>query len=240
MKRLFALMLTAVLMISLVACSSNKNKKENTAPTASSRETLSGGWTVNHELSAVKLPEDVQKAFDKNFAGARGAEYIPVAYLGTQVVSGLNHAILCKSTSKTDNAAEYLSAAVIYTDTDGNSEITDNVDFVIANYTNTSAATPDQRAGGWSIPDEIPEAKISDKDKSVFDKALENYNGTKPEPVAMLGTQVVAGTNYAFLCLMPAEGDTPAYYQIFIIYADLNGKTDVINATPLDLASLLG
>ena len=53
-------------------------------------------------------------------------------------------------------------------------------------------------AGGWTVPEDFT---ITDEQRSALGKALEGFAGGDYEPIACLGTQVVAGTNYALLCL---------------------------------------
>ena len=51
--------------------------------------------------------------------------------------------------------------------------------------------------GSWAAAENT---EITPDELAVFDKAIEGLMGVKYEPVLLLGTQVVAGTNYAFLC----------------------------------------
>lgn len=52
-------------------------------------------------------------------------------------------------------------------------------------------------SGGWSITDDT---SITPEAQEVFDQAMESFTGVGYEPVDLLATQVVAGTNYCFLC----------------------------------------
>ena len=231
MKKIFAVLLAAVMVISLAACSQGGTEEAQT----SGRDELMGGWTVYKDIPTVALPEDLQKAFDSVFAGARGAEYTAAAYLGSQVVSGTNHAVLCKSTANTESATDYLSVAVIYIDLDGNAELINNTDFIIAQYTEGEGTAPEQLDGGWSVPEEVQKSELPGDAEKLYDKAFESYDGSKPEPVTLLGTQVVAGTNYAYLCYS-ADGDIPCY-QVVTVYADLDDNAEVTNIYTLDISA---
>lgn len=91
-------------------------------PGAAGSQSLGGySYAANPEITA-----DIQKIVDKAAAKRLGAEYTPIAYLGSQVVSGKNHAILCKTTPVTadPNAASSLVIVTIYEDLQGNCEIT--------------------------------------------------------------------------------------------------------------------
>ena len=58
--------------------------------------------------------------------------------------------------------------------------------------------------------------------KAALEKALEGMVGASYEPVACLGTQVVAGTNYCYL----AVSDT-GFPELVYLYADLEGNVSV-------------
>lgn len=83
-------------------------------------------------------------------------------------------------------------------------------------------------AGGWNTADSFA---LTDDAKAAFDKALEGYTGVGLEPIALCGTQVVAGINYSVLCKATVVvPNAPSYFVIATVYADLEGNatfTDV-------------
>lgn len=87
-----------------------------------------GGWSYA-ESNAVT--DDIKKIMDKASETLTGAVYIPVAYIGSQVVSGTNHAVLCRmepSVSGLDSPAS-LVIVYVYEDLQGNCSINETVDF---------------------------------------------------------------------------------------------------------------
>ena len=50
-------------------------------------------------------------------------------------------------------------------------------------------------AGGWQVGESANQQVMEG-----FDKAMENFLGASFEPDLLIATQVVAGTNYCFLC----------------------------------------
>lgn len=90
---------------------------------------LCGGWTLNDQ--AAVLPEDVQSAFDKAFTGMVGVGYTPLAYLGSQVVSGINYAVLCRAVTVTAQPAESLAVVVLSEDVQGNVSVASVAPFAI-------------------------------------------------------------------------------------------------------------
>ena len=70
--------------------------------------------------------------------------------------------------------------------------------------------------------------------QAAFDKAMEGLVGVNYVPVELLGTQVVAGTNYRILC--NATGVYPGaepYQAIVTIYQDLDGNAKILEITEL-------
>ena len=61
--------------------------------------------------------------------------------------------------------------------------------------------------------------------------------GVSYEPVAYLGSQVVAGTNHCFLCkaTIVYPNAVPSLVLIYI-YEDLQGNTEILNIADLDIA----
>ncbi len=83
--------------------------------------------------------------------------------------------------------------------------------------------------GGWEIP--VTEANaLTEEAQSAFDKATEQLMGVNYTPVALLATQVVAGTNYCILCQATAVvPDAKPYWTLLYLYADLEGNVEILN-----------
>ena len=62
-----------------------------------------------------------------------GSYYEPIAYIGSQVVAGTNHAILCKTMPSVSGQETNSSLVLVYVyeDLQGNCEITDTEDIKI-------------------------------------------------------------------------------------------------------------
>ena len=89
---------------------------------SASAEKLVGGWQIV-PAEAGALPEEVQEAFDKAVATRLGAEYVPVALLASQIVSGTNYCILCQITPVVPDAVPTWALVYVYADLQGNAEI---------------------------------------------------------------------------------------------------------------------
>lgn len=74
--------------------------------------TIDGGYTLA-PMEACCLPEKVATGFAQVLEHMTGANYQPVLYVGTQVVHGINHMILCKQTLVVEGAPEHLVKMVL-------------------------------------------------------------------------------------------------------------------------------
>lgn len=94
-------------------------------------------------------------------------------------------------------------------------------------------------AGGWA-PSEDP--AVTEERKALFDKGTETLTGASYEPVAYLGSQVVAGKNHAFLCrkvtAYPGSLETAPAYAVVYLYQDLQGNVSVLSIGDFDIGSL--
>lgn len=96
---------------------------------AASAETPEGGWQIAGDMA---MTEERQAVLDRALEGLLGVRYEPVAYLGYQVVAGMNHCFLCRATVVYPDAVPYLVLVYVYEGLDGHAEITRIVDFDIS------------------------------------------------------------------------------------------------------------
>ncbi|MBQ6583454.1 MAG: hypothetical protein IJH77_06505 [Mogibacterium sp.] len=91
---------------------------------------------------------------------------------------------------------------------------------------------------GWELPAEAREAILPEEARNAFEKAFDGFTGSDVVPVAYLGQQVVAGTNYMILCRFTTVTQEPvSSYQIVVIYADLEGNAEILNMSDFEIAS---
>ena len=237
----------AVIMIALIfalavlmsACGSEGQTENTEAETdIESTEVMDGGWEIAGN-EAAGLPEEVRAAFDKAVEQFTGSELKPVAYIANQVVAGTNYMILCEAETATAEPVRTYQMAIIYADLEGNAELTSINDFDLTAYTdgNDTEINSEQLAGGWIVPEDAVGSEIPEDAQAAFDKAAEQFTGSDIEPLALLGTQVVAGTNYAFICKSTLTTQEPVSgIQIVTVYADLDGNAEITNISTIDPA----
>ena len=77
-----------------------------------------GGWNID-EMKGVNLPQKAQSAFTAVTSELVGADYMPVLYVGSQVVNGMNYCVLAKQTIITSTPENRLVKMIINVDTKG-------------------------------------------------------------------------------------------------------------------------
>lgn len=139
------------------------------AVTVSTEEPAVGGW----EFSAEALADNpqAQEAFTLATEQLVGANYEPLALLGTQVVAGTNYCILCRVTIVYPGAESTLCLMYLYQDLEGNVEITDIQDIAeeeaqIANpFQEVSSLAEAAEIVGFDMT--VPEAPASHPDTVI-------------------------------------------------------------------------
>ena len=95
-------------------------------PAAAEEGPLAGGWTAAEDPTVT---EGLSDLFNKALEGLVGVEYMPVAYLGSQVVAGTNHCFLCLSRVVVPDAIPNYKLVYIYEDLQGNVQLMNIADF---------------------------------------------------------------------------------------------------------------
>ena len=90
-------------------------------------------------------------------------------------------------------------------------------------------------SGGWAV---VPAraAPLPEDAQAAFDKAVAAQDDGAYTPVALLSTQLVAGTNDCVFCqVTPKEADAAPFWALVYIYADLQGNAELTNVYDLDI-----
>ena len=90
-------------------------------------------------------------------------------------------------------------------------------------------------SGGWEIVTQGNDVAMEEAEINIFNEAAKDKKDLKP--VALLGKQVVAGTNYAILCYArPITEATQEYIYMLTLYDSLDGKQEIISTAYVNLA----
>lgn len=124
MKKLVSILLVVMLAAALLAVTVLASQEPSGEASSDEPAAMTGGWSAT---DSPEITDEVQALLDKAAGSLLGVKYTPVAYLGTQLVAGTNHCILCQATVVYPNAKPYYALVYIYEDLSGNAEILDIV-----------------------------------------------------------------------------------------------------------------
>lgn len=98
----------------------------------------------------------------------------------------------------------------------------------------SSTALADEPAlGGWTMPEST---EMTEELQALFEKGMADLLGVTYAPVTLLGTQLVAGKNYCFLCQATVVyPDAQPYYALVYLYEDLDGQVSVLQIDVLNI-----
>ncbi len=237
MKKLFIMLLAGLMLLSAAACTVKKtgDPSANAVIEPDGKigtdeqigQEIAGGWT---DPKSTQVTEEIKALFEKGMEELVGVNYVPVAYLGSQVVAGTNHRVLAKATVVVPDAVPHYAIVTLWEKLDGTVEVTD-----IRGSEIEVLVSDEQLAGGWSAP-ETPD--LDDDIKAIVEKATAELVGVGYSPVALLGTQVVAGMNYQVLCkATPVTANPETRYVVLTVYADLEGNATVTDVAEFESAA---
>lgn len=193
-----------------------------------------GGWDIDIPINQIDLPDHAQEVFEKATSNYKEMKLTPVSLIGTQIVSGTNYMYLCKG--EKDSSTKWVFVT-IYNDASNNVEIKNVKYFNLNDYVNVnSESNYQQTLGGWSVNNNI-ETKLDDEIQEVFDKAVKDNEKMTYKPIALLGEQVVAGTNYAVLAVGENKENTSIHsINLLTIYNELDGTSTLVSSSYVPLA----
>ena len=232
-KKYFIGLLVGVLF--LTGCSLFDSKKEENGENKPA-ENITGGWeTMIADKQAGMTNEEVEifEAARKNYSDL---ELEAIAVLGKQVVAGTNYMYLAKGHKQGESSTYKI--VVVYHDLENKSSVKSVTDFDYTKYTNVDKSyNGEQVSGGWSTTLPAKYNILDDKVQAIFNDATSKQVGITYLPIALVGTQLVSGTNYAILCYgtYSDQNATTAIYLV-TIYADLENNNEIISSANIDLA----
>ncbi len=226
MKKIIALILAGLMIVSLAACGMKKEAGSSGEKPAAGQETseeaaedkqeaVVGGYTKMDDMSVTDEIRDlVAKATEK----MTGADYEAVAFIAKQIVSGTNYLILCRITPVTKDPVAKYALVTIYEDLQGSASVSEVLE-------STAEAGIPNLMGGWNEPDS---PAMTEEAAEALAKATEGLVGAEYTPAALISRQIVSGTNYCILCeIKTVTPDAAAKYALVYVYADLQGNAEI-------------
>lgn len=172
-----------------------------------------------------------------------------IAVLSTLSITACNSKTATESSAVSSTEAAKVSSSEELSDAKKESSKTDSKDTEkensAPNPTESGATTESEKEKAENNSDSLVGAyntnlvSFSLKDNpdamNAFEAAFPNgYNYTHYEPIALLGTQVVSGTNYLYLCKSTwTDYQENVSFVLLQIYQDLSGKSEVMGSAIL-------
>lgn len=229
-KQMISVCVATVLAASMVAggavqaFAASASTADEAAPAVVSEENcISDSWK---RASDPTLTRKVQRVFDKAFEGLEGVSYTPEALLATRrTAKGIEYRVLCRSTVCVPDAQEEYVVVTLQRGLLGRAEIL-NVDDALCE---TDLVDDKEMTGGWQ---EAQSPAMTDEAKAAFEKATDGLLCVDYVPVALLSTQVVAGTNYRILCeATEVYPGAETHYAVMTVYEGLDGSANILSVT---------
>jgi len=226
-KKILILFFVVVFGLVITGCGSNKEKED---------DKMTGGWEIVLSDNQIEMDEELLKIFNDAKENYTSMILDPVALLGEQVVAGTNYMFLAKGYQSGEEATYKI--VVIYNDLENKSTITSVSDFDYTKYVNENIESNfENLAGGWYVNAPGKLNVLDSEVQDIFDNATSTLTGMMYNPIAVLGKQIVSGTNYAIICYGRAsyEGMSDAIYLI-TLYEDLNGNDEIVSHAYIDIS----
>ena len=126
-----------------------------------------------------------------------GCSYTPVLYLGHQIVNGTNHAVLAEQTVLCGKDVKN-AVILVFNEKPASNDV--SLAFVLP------VLQSGGELGGYevNVTTDIPVEAMK-----AFEESIKTLVGTKYEPIAYLGSQVVNGVNYKLMVTAEAVTKDP-------------------------------
>ncbi len=96
------------------------------------------------------------------------------------------------------------------------------------------------QGGNWEVNSGDTSLDANPGVKEAFEKATENLDGYNYEPIALLGSQVVSGTNFCLLVRgTPVVPQGKPSFFLMYIYLDLKGNAQITRINPFDFTGYI-
>lgn len=88
-----------------------------------------GSWNYAY-MKECKLPSEVADVFEEAMDYIVDVTYVPVLYIGSQLVDGMNYSLICKSLTTTQPTIEGCKKLIIYKPLNDAAQVIDVEDII--------------------------------------------------------------------------------------------------------------
>lgn len=169
-----------------------------------------GGYEIVN-APANSLPQDVASAVGIVNSGILGATYLPIWYVGKQVVNGINHFLICEQVRATKNTDRGIVGLVI----------------------NIPPGEGAMKGEGASVVKIIEEEKLPADVQAAFETAAKSLVGVSYKAIAYIGRQVVRGVNHYIMCEARAIYPGAEPFAAVMAVNVFEGNVSVVGVAPI-------
>ncbi len=91
-------------------------------------------------------------------------------------------------------------------------------------------------SGGWIVLEDRDDDDIEDRAEDALKKAAAKLTGAVYDEEAVLGYQIVAGTNYCLLCrVTPVVPNAKSHWALVYVYEALDGTCEILEVKDIEL-----
>lgn len=166
-----------------------------------------GNWEIK---VSKNMPQKVETAMGD--LQLFGAEYTPIAYLGSQQVNGINHAVLAEQLITTGKDTRNVVVITF-------NEKPEEIKLVLVGISPVVESGGELGGVKVDVQTDIPADA-----KAVFDKCFEGFVGSTVSPFAYLGKQITKGTDYIFAAECKTVSVNPEVKVRIVVVNDLDGS----------------
>lgn len=182
------------------------------------------GWNI--DVNTQGMPQKVATAFDALMERLLGAEYSFIAYLGSQQVNGVNHAILAEQVLTTGRDTTNV-VLIVLNEREGGFAI-NSIETVVA---------AGGALGGVAV---APTREIPEDAQGAWNRAFEGFVGSDVRPFAVLGTKVTKGLNYIFAAEIFPVGQPLEKRVTLVVVNDMAERPLFVDILPARDSGALG
>ena len=219
------LVCTAVIGFVLSGC------KAEAASEAYNKQPVLGGWSLVTDNTPAMMSEKDSSRINDVLTG-EGSNFEVISLLATQVVSGANYMYLVYGTEAGSTTPGYYFVT-LYEDTKGNDSVI-GIESIDVTAIRTGTPLGAGATGTWAVKGTGKPGMLPDQDAQASFDAI-NKGEVMYNPVALLATQVVSGTNYKALC---SGSDKNLYVVTW--YRDLQGNSSLTSAECVNIGAYSG
>ena len=173
---------------------------------------MTGSWNI--DVNTHAMPQKIATAIAGLNTQLIGTEYKFIAYLGTQQVNGINHAVLAEQTVLTGKDSKNI-VILIFNEKPNEDKVTlVSIDRVLESGLPLGGTNINVKVGE-DIPEDIME---------IWMDACHHCLGSRMVPVALLGTKVTYSINYIFIATIDSQLPDSKVELALIAVSDLTRR----------------